>query len=149
MLEKFLENDAFVRMMVLHVNEIINLLLDEDEQFFVVAKLEGVSFDPALPKDITESFGEIISFDLKGYTYSSIELDERYLKFEAGFGSKNIGSVVSIRLDKILQIAIDEVPIFINQAISSEDVQEEEQSSIDKSLKAMLSNIEKEKSLKK
>ena len=51
--------------------------------------------------------------------------------FEAGFGSENFGSVVSVPLLSILQIIIDETPVFINLAIETEKTQEVKSEEVD------------------
>lgn len=145
MLEKFLESDIFVRMMRVHGNEIIDLLLQEGVNFTILVSLDGVFFEPQLPKKITKNFKPIITFALSGYTFQSAKVYDKILQFEAGFGAENIGSLVSVHLDHILQIVIDGNPIFINCAIpkiEEEEFEEEEEKEdrIDKSMKALLSN---------
>lgn len=156
MLEKFLESDIFVHLMRVHVNETIDLLLQEGVHFSILVNLDGVYFEPEPPKEVTDTFKPIISFALSGYTFESAKVYDNILQFEAGFGRDNIGSLVNVHLDKILQISIDKTPILINLSIpkqidEDEQIQEEKEDDegIDKSMKAMLSNPENQKFLKK
>lgn len=150
MLERLLESDIFVRMMRIHGSEIIDLLLQEGVNFTIMASLDGVYFEPELPPKITKNFKPIITFALSGYTFQSAKVYDKILQFEAGFGQDNIGSLVSVHLDHILQIIIDGNPIFINCAIpkaedemqEQEIMQEDKEAKIDKSMKALLSNPE-------
>lgn len=153
MLEKFLESDIFVRMMRVHGSEIVDLLLQEGVNFTVMASLDGVFFDPELPSKITKNFKPIITFALSGYTFESAKVYDKILQFDAGFGEDNIGSLVSVHLDHILQIIVEGNPIYINCAIPAtqedevyeEEKTEQKEARMDKSMKALLSNPENRK----
>ena len=81
---------------------------------------------------------------LSGYTYESAMLDSKKLVFEAGFGRDSIGSLVSVPLSAILQIIIDDTPIFINLSLEEEEI-EQEQVKVQRSMEAFLSNPENQK----
>lgn len=153
MLEEFLENEIFVNLMKVHVNETVDLLLQEEMGFNILAGLDGVSFEPELPENVLKTFKPIISFNLQNYTLESAMVNEDYLQFEAGFGAENIGSLVSVRLDKILQIVVEGTPILINLSISKSNEEiiekEEEEEGLEKSMNAFLSNPENDKFFKK
>ena len=74
------------------------------------------------------------------------------LIFEAGFGSDNFGSVVSVPLLSIMQIIIDETPVFINLSVYKDEVQEQSREGDDKGVKnsmaSFLNNPENSKFLK-
>ena len=73
--------------------------------------------------------------------------------FEAGFGSDNFGSVVSVPLLSVIQIIIDETPILINLATHQEKTLKEEikidENGVENSMASFLSNPENSKFIKK
>ena len=146
MLQNFLENETFGGLMRGCMKEIINLLFKEGVHFSILANLEKVEFNPELPKELTSKFKPITMFVLAGYTFQSGHIKEDSLIFEAGFGTENIGSIVSIPLDAILQIAVEETPILINLSIPKEESQD--RSFEEKSMEALLANPENKKLFK-
>ena len=59
-------------------------------------------------------------FTLSNYTYTTVQIDDNYISFEAGFGNENFGSVVKIPLYAIFQIIIDESILYINSVATVE-----------------------------
>lgn len=152
MLQTFLENEIFVRLMRMHVHETLELLFQEGVHFSILTNIAEVSFDPPLPDSITRGFKPITMFVLAGYTYESARVDEAVLVFEAGFGKENVGSVVHVPLSAILQIVIEETPILINLSIPKEGDKGFEspgQGGVEKSMEALLSNPENQKLFRK
>ena len=45
---------------------------------------------------------------------TTVQIDDDFLSFEAGFGSENFGSVVKIPLHAIFQIIVDESILYLN-----------------------------------
>lgn len=148
MLQSFLENEIFVRLMRVHVRETLTLLFKEGVHFSLLANIAEVEFDPPLPEHITHNFKPITMFVLAGYTFESARVMEDELIFEAGFGQENIGSFVSVPLSAILQIVIEETPILINLSIPKEP-EEKDNGGVEKSMEALLSNPENQKLFKK
>ena len=99
-----------------HAKEILTILLERDEPFSILAHLPAINFNPPLPKHITKQFTEIIVFAIANYTLQSAHISDDNFIFEAGFGEENIGSVVTVPVENIIQITQDEVPLFINAA---------------------------------
>jgi hypothetical protein len=150
MLQEFLENEIFVRLMRVHVHETLELLFQEGIQFSILTNIAEVNFDPPLPSHISQHFKPITMFVLAGYTYESAQVDETVLSFEAGFGKENMGAMVKVPLGAILQVVIEETPILINLSIPKETSPEEtEESGVEKSMVALLSNPENKKLFKK
>ncbi len=156
--DEFLSNDIFVSMMRVHGGEILDLLIAENINFSIVANLEGVFFEPPLPDKITRNFRPMIRFDLANYTLSSAKVYGKMLQFETGFGSGHdiIGTLVSVRLESILQISIQNEPIFLNHSIpksfaeeleelQQEQKEEQKEEKLNKSLKAFMQNPENKK----
>ncbi|MCD8478145.1 MAG: hypothetical protein LRY68_09910 [Sulfurospirillum sp.] len=72
------------------------------------------------------------------------------MSFEAGFGNENFGSLVSVSLDAILQIVVEEVPVFINLSTPSKVVNKvPKEKGIKRSMEALMSNPENQKLIKK
>lgn len=131
-----------------HIYETIELLLKDGIEFSVAAEIEHISFSPELPEDIFEKLAPISLFVLAGYTYESLILEKDYITFEAGFGSENIGSFVTIPLLAVRHILIDELVIAVNMATYKDD-KEISESEIEHSMGVFLNNPENEKIIKK
>ena len=43
-------------------------------------------------------------FILSNYTYSTVQINDTHLSFEAGFGNENFGSVVNLPLHSIFKL---------------------------------------------
>ena len=137
-----------------HIVEILSHLFDENQNFGILCKIETLSFEPELPSEITTEFRPMTLFFLAGYTFESARIDNEFLVFEAGFGPDNLGSVVHVPLLGIMQIIIDETPIFVNLASPVETNEtkaknnEEGVSGEKNSMEALLANPENKKFLK-
>ena len=152
MLINILSDEKFVDMMQRHIEELLLYLFEKDQSFGILCKIEHLTFEPELPRHISDEFRPMTLFYLAGYTFDSARIDGNRLIFEAGFGAENIGSFVTVPLPSIMQIIIDETPIFINHAIyKGQKIVEEQQhdGGIENSMAAFLSNPENEKFLKK
>ena len=151
MLQDFLENETFVRLMRVHVHEVLETLFQNGVNFSLLTNVRVVSFEPDLPEEITANFKPITMFVLAGYTFESASIDDKLLQFEAGFGVENIGSLVTVPLSSILQIVVEDTPVFINLSIpTKKDLAHYPKSGgVKKSMEALLSNPENESLLKK
>ncbi len=153
MLHDIVSHRNFREMMIRHCDEVIVYLFDNDIEFSILTSLANITFDPPLPEYITADFKPITLFTLAGYTYESARVDDDILSFDAGFGRENFGSLVSVPLYAILQIIIDNTPIFINLATPPEDGEEMEKvdkkEGIKKSMDIFLSNPNNKKLLKR
>ncbi len=154
MLFDIVKNDNFCNIMRTHIQQLLLYLFEQEQNFGILCKIEHLSFDPELPKHISEEFRPMTLFFLAGYTFESARIDQDSLIFEAGFGSENVGSFVTVPLLSIMQIIIDETPIFVNLAspplIKQQNNQGESKSKgIQNSMEAFLSNPENEKFIKK
>ena len=152
MVIKILNDEKFVDLMQRHVEELMLYLFEKDQSFGILCRIENLTFEPELPEHITSEFRPMTLFYLAGYTFDSARIDGERLIFEAGFGMENIGSFVTVPLLSIMQIIIDETPIFINHAVYKETRPEEKEAAaggIENSMAAFLSNPENQKFLKK
>ncbi|PAF48165.1 hypothetical protein BKH46_02335 [Helicobacter sp. 12S02634-8] len=98
--------DQYTQLSNKYCLENIKFLVANDLNFCILCDLESVGFEPLLPREIFAKFGPFVLFVLAGYTLESLEVFGDKITFEAGFGSDNIASVVAVRLEGIIQIAI-------------------------------------------
>ncbi len=151
MLEKIIHDRDFTQLMKKNIQDLIILLFEKEQNFGILCKIEEITFYPELPDDIKSEFRPLTLFFLAGYTFETAKIEDDMLVFEAGFGSDNFGSVVSVPLLSIIQVIIDETPILINLAV--ENKEEKKSEKIDKkgvknSMESFLSNPENSKFLK-
>jgi hypothetical protein len=128
-----------------HLEKTIGYLFQKDQEFALACEIKYVQFDPELPSSIKESFNETVLFIISGYAYESAKLEEGYFSFEAGFGSENFGSVVTMPLLAIKQVFVGDNPIVFNLAHPFE----KKKASTKNSMEALLNNPENKKLLKK
>jgi len=152
LLENIIQDEDFARLMKKNIEELVGLFFQKEQNFGILCKIEEITFDPQLPEEINSEFRPLTLFFLAGYTFETARIEDGYLIFEAGFGSDNFGSVVSVPLLSIIQVIIDETPVLINLAI--EPVVKSEPKSVDEkgvknSMASFLSNPENSKFLKK
>lgn len=133
-----------------HIFETIQYLFSKDQEFALACEVKYITFSPELPSEIRESFDDTVLFILRGFTFESAQLDDDHFSFEAGFGSDNFGSLVSVPLLAIKQIFVGENPILINLAHPEVETEKkkEESASTKSSMEALLSNPENKKLLK-
>jgi hypothetical protein len=151
MLFDIVKNEAFGRLMSKHIQELLIYLFEQQQNFGILCKIEHLSFDPELPKHISDEFRPMTLFFLAGYTFESARIESDALIFEAGFGNENVGSFVTVPLLSIIQIIIDETPIFVNLATIPEKAgnkQPGSEAGIKNSMAAFLSNPENDKFIK-
>ena len=147
-MENLFKNKKFEQLLKNHCREILFFLIQRKVNFSIICKIDCVKFEPELPSEIAQNFGELTVFILAGYTFESLEIDEHNLYFEAGFGSENLGSFVTAPLDCIVQIILpnqDNFPsdfcVYINLlATYASPNNKEDSEGITRSMKALLSN---------
>lgn len=133
-----------------HISETIDYLFKKDQEFALACEVKYITFSPELPSDIKDSFDHTVLFIISGFTFETAQIKEGYFSFEAGFGSDNFGSVVSVPLLAIKQIFVGENPIVINFADPLTKNKEKKEGSTPKksSMEALLNNPENKKLLK-
>ena len=154
MLESLIEDRDFAKLMKKDIQELIILLFQKEQNFGILCKIEDVSFNPELPENMYAEFRPLTLFFLAGYTFETARIEDEMLIFEAGFGADNFGSVVSVPLLSILQIIVDETPLFINIAVEKEQeiesvAHEVDENGVKNSMASFLSNPENSKFIKK
>jgi hypothetical protein len=115
-----IEDENFKDLMEEQTKNIINYLLDNNEEFSLIANIKGVNFEPKIPQTIHNTFSAFTLFSLQNYTYSTIEIKNNHISFEAGFGKENFGSIVTIPFYAIFQITINNSILFLNPTSSVE-----------------------------
>ena len=114
MIRDIIENDNYKILIKKQIKENILFLLEKNQEFSITANIEPITFNPELPKVIKDQMHKFSLFILSNYTYTTIQVDDEFLSFEAGFGNENFGSVVKIPLHSIFQIIVDESILYIN-----------------------------------
>ena len=149
-----IQDKDFTKLMKKHIEDLIILFFEKEQNFGILCKIEDISFNPELPEEINSEFRPLTLFFLAGYTFETARIEEDTLIFEAGFGSENIGSVVSVPLLSILQIIVDETPVLINLAIATQEEEKVTQESqidengVKNSMASFLNNPENSKFIK-
>ncbi|PHS34441.1 MAG: hypothetical protein COA92_00675 [Sulfurovum sp.] len=131
-----------------HILKTIAYLFEKQQEFSIACEIKHIQFSPVLPQEIQESFDEVVLFILSGYTYETAKMGDGYISFEAGFGTDNFGSTVSIPLLAIKQMFVGENPIVINLAEHSEN-KTTAQNAKKISMESLLNNPENKKLLKR
>ena len=151
MLYDVLKDRSYADLMQKHIIDILSHLFDQSQNFGILCKIETLSFEPVLPENITAEFRPMTLFFLAGYTFESANITQDSITFEAGFGADNLGAMVTVPLLGIMQIIIDETPIFVNLASPIETKETEaknnpaENSGQKSSMEALLANPENKK----
>lgn len=154
MLDTLIDDKEFAKLMQKNMQDLIVLFFQKEQNFGILCKVDDVGFNPPLPDDISSEFRSLTLFFLAGYTFESARIEDGYLVFEAGFGSENFGSVVSVPLLSILQVIVDETPVLINlanlkqleQVGKKEEIIDEQ--GVKNSMASFLSNPENSKFIK-
>jgi len=114
MITDIIENEKYKNLVSKQIKETIEFLLDNNQEFSITANIEGMSFNPELPKPIKDQLAKFSLFILSNYTYTTVEIDANFISFEAGYGSENFGSVARVPLHCVFQIVVDESILYIN-----------------------------------
>lgn len=127
------------------LGDTMSLLFDKNQQFSILCTVENIEFNPILPSDIYDQFGSEVIFSLAGYTYDSASVNEKYLSFEAGFGSEGFGSTLKIPILNIKHLLIENIPLIINHSplIVENYLSKEKQEN--NSMQALMDNPENKK----
>jgi hypothetical protein len=135
-----------------NIQDLLIHFFEREQNFGILCKIENVHFEPELPESIKDEFRAMTLFFLAGYSLETAHIVDDMLIFEAGFGSENIGSIVSVPLLSIMQVIVDETPLLINLAIYEEPldkpVEKIDEDGVQNSMASFLSNPENSKFIK-
>ena len=120
MIKDIIENIEYKSLVEKQIKENVLFLLEKQQEFSITANIQPINFTPELPKVIKDQMHKFSLFTLSNYTYTTVQIDDNYISFEAGFGNENFGSVVKIPLYAIFQIIIDESILYINSVATVE-----------------------------
>ena len=120
MIKDIIENEEYKNLVEKQIKENILFLVEKNQEFSITANIEPITFTPELPKVIKDQMHKFSLFILSNYTYTTVEIDDDYLTFEAGFGNENFGSVVKIPLFAIFQIVVEESILYLNSVATVE-----------------------------
>lgn len=132
MLYNVIQSNEYKELTSRQIQELLHFLQDNNEEFDVTVNIDGMTFNPPLPEPIKEQFVQFTLFSLANYTFQSLNIEEDFITFEAGFGEENFGSVCKIPFFAIFQISINNSILFVNPCSTVEkyfipEVNEEEQ----------------------
>lgn len=153
MLDSVIDDKEFAKVMQKNIQNLIVHFFEREQNFGILCKIEEVGFNPELPQSIDTEFRPYTLFFLAGYTFETARIENNVLIFEAGFGSENFGSIVSVPLLSIMQIIVDETPVLINLSVYKENkvhksAVKEDAKGVENSMASFLSNPENSKFLK-
>jgi CO dehydrogenase/acetyl-CoA synthase beta subunit len=120
MVSDVIESLDFKNLMIKQIKEMIYYLLGKNSEFAITVNINGATFNPNLPSSIEKKLSKFSLFVLSNYTYTTIKVDDEIISFEAGFGSENFGSTVTIPLESIFQIVIEDSILLINPVATVE-----------------------------
>ena len=120
MIRNIIEDEEYKNLIEDQIKETVFFLLEKNQEFSITANIEPVTFTPELPSVIRNQMHKFSLFTLSNYTYTTVQIDDDYMSFEAGFGNENFGSVVKIPLHAIFQIVVDESILYINSVATVE-----------------------------
>ena len=120
MINDIIEDIEYKKLVEAQIKENIIFLLNKNQEFSITANIESAIFTPELPKVIKDQMNKFSLFVLSNYTYSTVQVNDMHLSFEAGFGNENFGSVVKIPLHSVFQIIVDESILYINSVATVE-----------------------------
>lgn len=120
MIKDIIENEEYKDLVEQQIKENIIFLLKKNQEFSITANIISITFTPELPHVIKNQMNKFSLFILSNYTYSTVQIDDEFISFEAGFGNENFGSVVKIPLCAIFQIIVDESILYLNSVATVE-----------------------------
>ena len=139
MIKDIIESDDYKSLVSAQIKETIKYLINNNEEFAITANIKGITFTPELPDAIYAQLSAFSLFILANYTYTTLDLDEGHIYFEAGFGKENFGSLVKIPYNAIFQIIVDESILFVNSTATVQNFFSKKEQS-NKSLNAFKKN---------
>ncbi len=152
MLNNIINDAGFANVMQNNIQEMLIYLFEHEKNFGVLCKIEDVSFDPAVPEEVSAAFHPMTLFFLAGYTFDTARIEDECLVFEAGFGAENFGSLTTVPLLSIVQVIVDETPLLINLATykkqSTNVLKEVDNNGVENSMNSFLANPENSKFIK-
>lgn len=141
-MQELYQKESYQKLVRENAYNTLEFLLSEDRDFGIVCHTNVVDFNPPIPKDILV-FDKITLFLIAGYSRQSATVESQNFSFEAGFGESNFGSFVTVPLEAIAQILLDDEVIYINY------FEPKEQNVSNSSMELLLKNPENLKLLKK
>ncbi len=124
MINNIIEDEKYKELVSVQIHQTLQFLLEKNEEFAITVNVKAANFKPTLPEAVYDKLAKFSLFVLSNYTYSTLQVDENFISFEAGFGAENFGSVVTIPLHSIFQIVVDESILFVNPVATVEKFNE-------------------------
>jgi len=138
---EYFEKSSYKELVIKNCYNTLEFLLQEGYDFSIATYTNVIEFNPPIPKEIVE-FDESVLFIIANYTKDSSILTKKEFIFEAGFGEDNFGSTLTIPLEAIMQIILDEDILHISYYEPKLKIEKN-------SMEMLLNNPENQKLLKK
>lgn len=113
-IEKLILDPKFMDLKEKQCLEVLSFLLENNYEFGVICEASNVIFNPILPDEILSKINSVTLFMLAGYSFESAFIENHELHFEAGFGPNNFESSVTIPIESIIQIVLEQSVLFMN-----------------------------------
>lgn len=139
MINDLVSSKEYKNLVSKQLKDLLLLLMSNNKPFELITNISWVTFTPDIPEEITTNFTKYTLFSIANYTLESLELHDKYLTFEAGFGQNNFGSICKIPYLAIFKASIDSSILFINQIATVDKYsmsEDEEKIQVEKSRKA-------------
>ena len=136
------KKDSYKNLVITNAYNTLEFLLKEGLDFMIVSYTNVIECNPPIPKDVIE-FEESAIFIIANYTKESAILNKDNLSFEAGFGTQNFGSTITIPLEAIEQIVVEENILHISYYKPQKKIESKD------SMELLLNNPENQKLIKR
>lgn len=118
MSKQFLDTQEFKEIMNDNIRSVIKYLNENSERFQLVVNSSIITFNPELPEhiksEVVQGEGVNLILDIVNYAKQSFKITDNSVSFETGFGSDNVGSVVTIPFQAIFNIIDDGKLVLVN-----------------------------------
>lgn len=112
------DNDELSEICSNHNKNLIQFLLNNDIEFFIIVDEEFTNFDPKLPDDIKQILHEdYLVFGIVGYSFETAQIVKDHFSFEAAFGEMDFLSKITVPFCAINKIYVEKEQISINPTI--------------------------------
>ena len=152
MISNLITDQNLAQLLDAHCEELLRQLLNTSIEFGIVCDTSDIKFDPMLPKEIAKTIKSVALFMVAGYSFESASLGDGTIVFEAGFGSENFGSLVEVKIEQIIQIVIEDTPVFINITAGQKNrtrTKSTSPSTVERSMESLLSKPENQRFIRR
>ena len=114
MIDEILQDPEFSVMSAENMHRVLSFMLSSGVPFAIAVRTDLVRFAPMPPEEITATFGEIVIFELDGYTLESAHIKGTTLHLHTAFGEAMYECHLDIDIAAIMQLLCERVAIATN-----------------------------------